>query len=92
VSKTGPLARLGRALVQARLKSDLTQEEVGERVGLHRNEVGAVERGEKNVSFINLLRLCRALRVVPSDLLSGFDEKSLRRLPAKRQRTRHTET
>jgi hypothetical protein len=34
--------------------------------------VGGIERGERNVGILNLLRLARALRVHPRDLFVGF--------------------
>ncbi|MGA2224973.1 MAG: hypothetical protein ABSH41_11075 [Syntrophobacteraceae bacterium] len=32
-----------------------------------------MERGERNVALINILRIARALRVPPSVLLEGID-------------------
>lgn len=72
------------------MERGLSQEEVGERAELHRNEIGVIERGETNISFINLLRICRALEVTPSELLKPFAASSLDRLPPKRP-VRHRE-
>jgi len=86
-----PLVALGRAVREAREEAELSQERCGELAGLHRNEIGALERGEKNVSFLNLLRVCAAVKRSPSELLSGFSVPAVLRLPPKRRHTRHQE-
>jgi len=86
-----PLVVLGRSVREAREAAGLSQERCGELAGLHRNEIGALERGEKNISFINLLRVCAAVERSPSQLLHEFSVSSLRRLPSKRTYTRHGE-
>jgi transcriptional regulator with XRE-family HTH domain len=35
----------------------LSQEELGERAGMHFTYVGSVERGERNISLVNIVRL-----------------------------------
>ena len=41
--------------------------------GLDRTYVGGVERGERNVSLVNIGRLARALGVQIADLVRGID-------------------
>ena len=41
----------------------ISQEELAARAGLHRNYVGSVERGERDVGITALARLTRALGV-----------------------------
>jgi len=48
----------------------VSQEGLADRAGLHRTYVGGIERGERNLSFANLLRLADALAVKPSELLA----------------------
>jgi transcriptional regulator with XRE-family HTH domain len=62
-------AALGAAIRAFRVEGSLSQEALAARSSLHRTYVGGIERGERNVSFSNLLRLARALGVRPSELL-----------------------
>lgn len=55
---------------ELRLGQDVSQEGLADRSGLHRTYVGGIERGERNVSFGNLLKLASALGVRPSELLA----------------------
>ncbi|MDP9263462.1 MAG: helix-turn-helix domain-containing protein [Acidobacteriota bacterium] len=65
-----PRAILGRAIRERRIALGLSQEKLAEKAGLHWTYLGSVERGERNVSLINILRIARALGVTPSDLLA----------------------
>jgi transcriptional regulator with XRE-family HTH domain len=49
-----------------------SQEELAERAGLHRNYVGGVERGERNVALENIIKLAQALSVPPRELFANF--------------------
>jgi transcriptional regulator with XRE-family HTH domain len=63
-------AALGRAIRELRAGVELSQEGLADRAGLHRTYVGGIERGERNVSYGNLLRIAAALGVRPSQLLA----------------------
>jgi transcriptional regulator with XRE-family HTH domain len=63
------LKALGVAIRDARLALRVSQEDFGELADLHRTYVGQIERGEKNISFVNLSRVARALSLKPSELL-----------------------
>ena len=65
------LEAVGYRVRERRAALGLTQAAVGARSGLHRTFVGSVERGERNVSLLNLRALARALRTTPADLLAG---------------------
>lgn len=64
-----PRAAFGRTVSRLRRANGLTQEALAEAAGLHRTYVGAVERGERNVSLANIVRIARALGVAPGSLL-----------------------
>lgn len=68
----GDLDRVGENIRQIRLKKGLSQETLAELASLHRTYVGGIERGERNVSMENLVKLARALGVKPAELLRGL--------------------
>lgn len=51
-----------------RVRAGLSQEELAARADLHRTYVGAIERGERNITIQSLDRLARVLNV-PADAL-----------------------
>lgn len=53
--------RFGIALRQARLRLELSQEELAARAGMHRTYVGQVESGQRNVAIDNLEKLADAV-------------------------------
>jgi len=58
-----------------RLKG-LSQEALASESGLHRTYVGAVERGERNISVDNMERLALALGCSLIDLLKEEDDET----------------
>jgi len=63
------LQALGFRIRELRLARGLTQEQLGERCELHRTFIGSVERGERNLSILNLRLIARVLRVPLAELL-----------------------
>ncbi|NHV29852.1 helix-turn-helix domain-containing protein [Burkholderia sp. D-99] len=61
--------RFGRRVRALRLKANISQEELAERCELHRTYIGGVERGERNISLVNIERIAIALGVEMSILL-----------------------
>ena len=64
------LRDLGQRLRERRLARQWTQAELGRRCNLHRTFIGSVERGERNLSLLNLRLIAKVLRVVLSDLFA----------------------
>jgi len=69
-------ARLGRAVRELRARRGLSQEELGFRAGLHRNYVGAIERGEINPTFRVLLKLERGLQLPLSEIIQLWERRA----------------
>lgn len=57
------LKRFGERVQALREKKEWTQEELGRKAGLHRTYIGSIERGERNVSLINVEKIANALDV-----------------------------
>ena len=66
------LLTLGRNIRQLREAKGLSQEALADVSGLHRTYIGGIERGERNVSIINIARLAEALEVDASRLVQGI--------------------
>jgi DNA-binding Xre family transcriptional regulator len=66
-------ALLGTTIRTLRKGKRLTQKDLAHRTGLDANYISQVERGKRNVTLFNLLRLAVALEVPPSHLVSPFD-------------------
>jgi transcriptional regulator with XRE-family HTH domain len=69
---TEPKKIFGEQVRALRHKANLSQEELAEACGLHRTYIGAIERGERNLSLLNIIILARALNVKPSFLLKNI--------------------
>ncbi len=68
MAKVSAKTLFGRTVRTLREARGYSQEELAERATLHRNYVGSLERGERNVAIENIVKLARALSVRPGDL------------------------
>lgn len=64
---------LGERIRNRRSALKVSQEELAARCGLHRTYIGSVERGERNISLDNILKISKALELAPSTLLDGIE-------------------
>ena len=69
------LKRFGERVRELRKERGLSQEELALEAGLDRTYVGGIERGERNVSLINIGRLAKALGVSFQQLFKGIDTR-----------------
>ena len=67
--RLAPEIRIGLALRARREAMDWSQEKLSFELGLHRTYIGAVERGEKNITLRNIIRVAVALQVPASSIL-----------------------
>jgi transcriptional regulator with XRE-family HTH domain len=72
VAPSDPRKVFGNRLRELRIQRGLSQEKLGELADLHRNYVGGVERGERNVALLNIVKSAHALDVKPAKLLERF--------------------
>jgi len=73
---SSPLGVLGERVRACRHALGLSQQELAERASLHWTFVGQVERGQRNLSLNNLLKLARALEVDPGRLVEGLTPRA----------------
>ena len=65
-----PRAQFGQTVRKLRKRLRLSQEQLAERADLHWTYIGQVERGERNISLLNIVKLARALGVEPAKMLA----------------------
>lgn len=53
-----------------RERGGMSQEKFAEIVGLHRTYIGMVERGEKNISLINIVKIANGLGITVAELFN----------------------
>lgn len=69
---------VGRRVRQLRTDMGLSQEELAARADLHRNYVGSVERGQRDIGIGALGRLTTALGVSLQEFFAPFRQSSRR--------------
>lgn len=63
------LIQFGKRIRDERTKRGISQERLGELAKVHRTYVGMIERGEKNITLINIEKIAKALSVPIKSLL-----------------------
>lgn len=67
-SKHPALIKIGQKIRESRKSKGYSQESFADEVGLDRTYMGGIERGERNIATINLIRIAVALKVEVGDL------------------------
>ncbi|MDN7676735.1 helix-turn-helix transcriptional regulator [Burkholderia oklahomensis] len=69
LDKDGNLVSLGAAIRARRKELVMSQEALADFAEIDRSHMGKIERGERNVTFMNIVRIARGLQLLPSELL-----------------------
>lgn len=64
------LVAIGSAVRAERRERQLSQEALADAAGIDRSHMGKIERGERNVTLLNLIRIADALELPASGLLA----------------------
>jgi transcriptional regulator with XRE-family HTH domain len=64
-----PKVLFGKAVRKRRLALGWSQEKLAEKADLHWTYIGGIERGERNVSLVNIVKIAQALGVAATHLL-----------------------
>lgn len=67
----GKLLKLGQAIRAARLDCGMSQEALADASGIDRSHMGKIERGERNVSILNIARVADALGMSVARLMAS---------------------
>jgi transcriptional regulator with XRE-family HTH domain len=74
------LRLFGDRLRELRTERGLSQERLAELAGLDRNYIGQIERAERNVALVNIIRIAKALEIEAAELFAPFSEGRLMRI------------
>jgi transcriptional regulator with XRE-family HTH domain len=66
------LKKIGVSIRSSRINAGLSQEGLAIKSGLDRTYIGSVERGERNISIINMVKISKALDVRLTNLLKDL--------------------
>lgn len=67
------LKGLGQAIRARREALEISQEALADAAQMDRAHLGKVERGERNVTLLNLLKIAGALRCSASEIMAAAD-------------------
>jgi len=71
--KPEPLAVFGSTLAEIRRSLGWSQEQLALETGIARSYLSGVERGRRNISLVNIVRLAKALKIPVASLVKGLD-------------------
>jgi transcriptional regulator with XRE-family HTH domain len=64
--------RIGQRVRKFREDRGITQEDLAYKIDISSSYMGQLERGERNLNVDKILKIARALKVDPGDLLKGL--------------------
>jgi transcriptional regulator with XRE-family HTH domain len=67
--------RFGERIRELRNETGWSQEELADRADLHRTYIGSIERGEQNISLVNVEKLAATLGIPLAQLFSPFTDQ-----------------
>ena len=72
--KSPVLIAVGDAVRRRRKALGLSQEAFADACGIDRSYMGGVERGERNLAMLNIMRIIDALQIQPSEFFKDMDK------------------
>lgn len=66
-------ARFGATIRRLRVRAGYSQESFADHVGMHRNYIGTVERGETNITLENIARIAKGLQIPMNALFTELE-------------------
>ena len=75
----GPEKAFGEAFRKFRKKNGISQESVSEEAECDRTTISLIERGLVSAKLVTIVRLCKAIAVLPSDVMRAMEKSSLYR-------------
>jgi transcriptional regulator with XRE-family HTH domain len=66
--------QFGKALRECRIQRNLSQEKLAELCGLHRTYISDVERGDRNISLVNIHKIASALHINISSIFNILEQ------------------
>ena len=66
------LAKIGKNIREVRIDRNLSQESLASLAGLDRTYIGGVERGERNISVLNITKITKALNISINQLFKDL--------------------
>lgn len=68
------LVKLGQQIRLIREAKGYSQESFAAEVGIDRSYMGGIERGERNISSLNLIKIAKALKVEVGELFPDIQD------------------
>lgn len=70
--KTKQAKILGLNIRAERIRKELSQEQLAELVDMSLSSIGFIERGQQNISALNLIAIAKALNIDINELIKGI--------------------